>query len=75
MLTPATAWAFRKPESVVACRLIFQVEADEISQFDVHVVWYGFYLFKVVCQFSTTVRGTETLYATGTPAPPTPGGN
>src|SRR6266699_6546944 len=28
---------------------------------------YGTYFFKVVCQFSTTVKGTEALCATGTP--------
>jgi hypothetical protein len=27
----------------------------------------GTYFFKVVCQFSTTVKGTEALCATGTP--------
>src|SRR5664279_3326987 len=27
----------------------------------------GIYFFKIVCQFSTTVKGTEALCATGTP--------
>jgi hypothetical protein len=27
----------------------------------------GTYFIKVVCQFSTTVKGTKTLWATGTP--------
>jgi hypothetical protein len=34
------AWAFRKPESVIACKgLTFQVEADEISLFELHLIF------------------------------------